>query len=134
MTVRQRAGMRLAVCVVALVGLGLVAGTQADAATPRAATTPEATQEIGQVTLFENVYPTGPVWRTFYTSCAVPRFATIQGQVRSFDNQPLAGCQVVLSKGVHSYILCAGRGTIPPDFQSSPLIRIHAGPSPVCMV
>jgi hypothetical protein len=132
MTVRQKSRITLAAGIVALVGLSLASGARAEA-TPVDAAPTETSQQVGQVTLFQNADFTGPVLRTAYTSCAVPRQLPVQGQVRSFANQPLAGCQVVLSRGVRSQVLCAGRGTVPIDLQISPQVRIQPGSSPACL-
>jgi hypothetical protein len=132
MTVRQKARTTLAAGIVALVGLSLASSARAEA-TPVDAAPPETSQQVGQVTLFQNADFTGPVSRTSYTTCSVPRQVTVQGQVRSFDNQPLTGCQVVLSKGARNQVLCAGRGAVPVDLQSSPQARIQPGSSPACL-
>jgi hypothetical protein len=131
MTIGRVLRVGLASFAVAAAGLGIVGAARADAAVDQSASA-EARQEVGQVTLFEGATFTDPVTHLSYTSCSSR--AQVTGQVRSFDNRPMAGCQVVLARASATFELCVGRGQVPAAFQNDPLVRIEPGSSVPCSI
>jgi hypothetical protein len=112
-----------AALVTALLAVPAVAeATTADAATPAG----------GTLTLYSNPNFTGTASTLIYADCAV--VAQTRATVGSFDNRPPAGCQVVLSNGAATFVLCAGRGNVPDAFRFATLIRIQPGASAPCGV
>lgn len=75
----------------------------------------------------------GPYRILTYTSCTSPAKTTTPGTYTSFDNEPLTGCQVALvnAKGGIA-VLCAGRGSVPADYQSRPIVLVRKGLSVAC--
>jgi hypothetical protein len=127
---------RLGAVAVAVAGLlttpPLTLAVAIAAAAPAAAA--PAAPTTGVVTVFANTDFTGPVAQTSYLSCR-PSVGRRLDRAGSFDNRPLAGCQVVLRSSTNpgaSLVLCGGRGTTPPPFQQSPVMQIRPGASRPC--
>jgi hypothetical protein len=113
--------------VVGLLGLfggGATAG--ADEAAPQTASA------TGIVRLFENPDFTGTTQSLFYPACSRTFLNT--RTIGSFDNQPLAGCEVVLVRFGQTFELCAGRGVVPEPFRTASQVRIQAGSSVPCWI
>jgi hypothetical protein len=111
--------------VVGLLGLfGGSATAGADEATPQAASA------AGILRLFENPDFTGPSQTVFYPTCNRTFLNT--RTIGSFDNQPPAGCEVVLVRFGQTFELCAGRGVVPEPFRTASQIRIQPGSSVPC--
>jgi hypothetical protein len=109
----------------------LVTALLAVPAVAEAATADAAPPAGGTLTLYTNPNFTGSVRSFYYPDCLAA--GQLQGgPVGSFDNRPPAGCQVVLSNGGATFVLCAGRGNVPDAFRLATFIRIQPGFSSPC--
>jgi hypothetical protein len=113
-----------------LAGLVLVAGGGTASAAEADGGTASPT---GQVTLFADANLQRPVFKHGYGTCLRPVRYPLTATVRSFDNRPAPGCQVVLTSGITSVVLCTGRGPVPSAVQLAPAVTIRPGSSPPCM-
>lgn len=69
---------------------------------------------------------------TVYQDCQTPHQRQMAGAFTEFVNEPQEGCQVLLTRGAQSAILCSGRRAVPAEFRQDPLIQIRAGTSRPC--
>jgi hypothetical protein len=117
----------------ALVVFGLMLGALAlTAAGPAGAATVRAEAPSGLLVMYENPDFTGDAQVIHYSVCN-GLVRQVVGQVASFDNRPLPGCQVALtSRRGTTTILCAGRGVVPAEFRQSPRLRLRPGFSRPC--
>lgn len=87
-------------------------------------------QASGRVSLFS---ATNTATLT-YDHCVPAAQLSVDGRRTRFDNDPLAGCQVVLiSDRGTTFTLCAGTGPIPAAFQASPVVRVRSGSTVPCL-
>jgi hypothetical protein len=97
---------------------------------PTLATGQDGAEQLGQVTLFERADFTGWKATINYVDCQEPQaFFTGLRTVSAFENRPLPGCRVTLI-GESRIVLCAGRGTVPP--QTRPIVLIEPGATQPC--
>ncbi|MET9239859.1 hypothetical protein [Nonomuraea sp. NPDC003709] len=95
-----------------------------------AGTTGTAHAAIGRLTLIS-----GTAGVSFsYTTCQPPRDQPVElYEVDTFDNQPVPGCQVVLTgRTGASQVLCVGRGSLPPELRQVLRVRMQPGTAPPC--
>ncbi|NBE96191.1 hypothetical protein FE391_20335 [Nonomuraea sp. KC401] len=75
----------------------------------------------------------GETFRYAYGACQPQRQYQPSRKIATFDNQPLDGCQVVLTnRAGESTVLCEGRGEVPAEFRRSPQVRVQPGTAPEC--
>lgn len=118
-----RRGRAAAAVAAVLTALTLTAAVPASAAAPP-----------GEFTLYSTTTYTNPVKQIVYDECA-PFIGSLLGRtVGSFANAPLPGCQVVLHALNGDFVLCAGRGVVPPALRQVYLYSIRSGTSTACPV
>ncbi|MFG6200160.1 hypothetical protein [Nonomuraea sp. JJY05] len=95
-----------------------------------AGTTGTAHAATGRLTLFSGTAGVSFV----YGTCQPPRDYPVElFQVDTFDNQPVPGCQAVLTgRSGASQVLCVGRGSVPPELRQVLRVRIQPGTAPPC--
>ncbi|MEV4756774.1 DUF6355 family natural product biosynthesis protein [Micromonospora sp. NPDC049559] len=115
-----------------LLALAALWATPASAAPADATRTGAAPEARGQLVLFENPYFTGTT-QVFDVATCAPQLAQLRGQVASYDNQPVAGCQASLTNSAGAQLrLCVGRALVPEAFRVAPLLTIQPGTSLPC--
>ncbi|TDD05953.1 hypothetical protein E1292_15925 [Nonomuraea deserti] len=76
----------------------------------------------------------GETFRYAYAACQPEREYEPSRRIATFDNQPLDGCQVVLTNQAgESTVLCEGRGRVPAGFRRSPQVSVQPGTAPECV-
>ncbi|MEV0310539.1 hypothetical protein [Nonomuraea fuscirosea] len=114
---------RAAIAAAAIAALTLTAAVPASAAAPP-----------GEFTLYSSTTYTNPVKQIVYDECA-PFIGSLLGRtVGSFTNAPPPDCQVVLHALNGDFVLCAGRGVVPPGLRQVYLYSIRSGTSVACPV
>lgn len=110
---------------VALAVTGAVFGLQA-----LLAAGPATAAASGTLILYRNPDFTGVALVRGYSTCAGA--ATLTAPISSFDNRPLPNCAVTLTTTGASFVLCSGRGVVPPAFRQATRVTIRPGSSRPC--